>query len=113
MRGQGPDKLNEAIARLKWARQYDPNDPQLSLQLALCYESKEEFTDAAALLEKAVELEPDLAPAHVALARVYFRLGKKSDAQREKDTVKALQEKLDRQKMRPNPAALSPLVQQP
>ena len=113
MRQEGGDKLDEAIAQLKWASQYNPQDPQISLQLALCYESKEEFTDAAALLEQTIEREPDLAPAHVALARVYYRLGKKSDAQREKETVKALQEKLDRQKMHPNPAPQSPLDEQP
>ena len=113
MRQEGGDKLDEALAQLKWASQYDPQDPQISLQLALCYESKQDFANAAALLEQTVEREPDLAPAHVALARVYYRLGKKSDAQREKETVKALQDKLDQQKMKSKPAPQEPPVQQP
>ena len=98
LRREGPGKLDEAITQLTHALQYSPGDPHLGLQLALCYESKENLPQAATLLENAVEREPDLLPAHIALSRIYFRLGKKSDAAREKDIVKVLQEKAQRQK---------------
>jgi Tfp pilus assembly protein PilF len=84
----------------------------VGLQLALCYESKEQFTDAVTLLEKAVDREPDLTTAHVALARIYFRLGKKSEAEREKETIKTLQEKLEQQKMK-STSLPNPLDEQP
>ena len=112
MRKEGPDKLDEAIVQLKLAHQYNPDDPQISLQLALCYESKQQLADAAALLEKVVQQAPDLSPAHVALTRIYFRLGKKTEGEREKAAVKALQDK-DQQKVRPNPAPQSVLDDQP
>ena len=112
LRQEGPEKLDAVIVELKRAHQYIPDDPRVGLQLALCYESKEEFTDAATLLEKAVESNPDLVPAHIALARIYFRLGKKTEAEREKETIKALQEKLERQKMK-STSLPKPLDEQP
>jgi Tfp pilus assembly protein PilF len=113
MRKQGPDKLDEVIVQLKRAHQYNPDDPQISLQLALCYESKEQLPDAAALLERVVQQAPDLSLAHVALTRIYFRLGKKTEGEREKATVQALQEKLDQQKVRSNSAPQSTMDDQP
>ena len=112
LRGEGPEKLDALTVELKRAYQYNPDDPRVGLQLALCYESKEQFTDAVTLLEKAVDREPDLTTAHVALARIYFRLGKKSEAEREKETIKTLQEKLEQQKMK-STSLPNPLDEQP
>jgi Tfp pilus assembly protein PilF len=100
LRQEGPEKLDAAIAQLKDGLHYSQDNPYLDLQLALCYESKEDLTDAVSLLEKAVKRDPNLTPAHVALARIYFRLGKKTDANHEKETIKALQQKPGQQEMR-------------
>ncbi len=113
LRRQGPEKLDDAIVQLKHAHQYNPDDPYVGLQLALCYESKDNLADAATLLEKAVQKQPDLVPAHVALARIYFRLARKTDADREKETVKVLQEKLQQQKMKSTASPPNPLDEQP
>jgi tetratricopeptide (TPR) repeat protein len=113
LRRQGPEKLDEAIGQLKRAYQFDPNNPFVGLQLALCYESKGNLPDAAALLEKAVQKQPDLLPAHIALARIDFRLDKKADAAKEKETVRLLQEKQQQQKMKSTTSPPNPLDEQP
>ncbi|HLV88278.1 MAG TPA: tetratricopeptide repeat protein [Candidatus Sulfotelmatobacter sp.] len=93
VRREGTDKLDDAIVRLKSAQGMNPADWRIQLELGLCYESKEQFTDAAALIEQAVQSEPELTAGHVALARIYFRLGRKADGDREKKIVADLEKK--------------------
>jgi len=93
LRREGADKLDDAIVRLKSAQRIDPGDWRIGLQLGLCYESKGKYADAAPLLERAVQRDPNLTAAHVALASVYFRLGRKEDGQREKGIVAELEKK--------------------
>jgi len=102
IRKEGPDKLDQAIAQLKSAQQMDPGDWRIGLQLGLCYESKGQFEGAAALIEKAVESQPELTPAHVALARIYFRLGRKADGERERNIVADLEKKQQEERVREN-----------
>jgi enediyne biosynthesis protein E4 len=99
LRREGPEKLDYAIVELSRAHQYDPDDSRVSLQLALSYESKNRLPEAAALIEKAVQKEPGLTPAHVALGRIYYRLGKKAESQREKNIVKKLEEREQQQRI--------------
>jgi tetratricopeptide (TPR) repeat protein len=113
LRRQGPEKLDEAITQLKRAYQYDPNDPRVGLQLALCYESKDDLADAASLLEKTVQGDSSLLAAHIALARIDFRLGKKDDAAHEKDIVKTLQDQQQQDKMKSTTVLPNPLDEQP
>jgi protein O-GlcNAc transferase len=105
-RREGSANLGEAIAALEAAHRLDPNDTTLSLQLALSYEAKGQLTDAAALIEKVIEHSPDMAPAHVALARIDFRLGKKAEARHETELVKQLAAKA--QQARVPPASPAP-----
>lgn len=93
LRREGPEHLDEAITELKRGSQFDPSNPGLALQLALCYESKGDISSAVTLAEQAVRKEPDVLPAHVALARMYFRMGKKAEGQREKETIAELEKK--------------------
>jgi len=93
LRREGPDHLDDAIAELRRAFQFDPSNPSLALQLALCYESKGEMSSALSLAEEAVRKQPDVLPGHVALARIYFRLGKKVEGQREKKAIAELEKK--------------------
>jgi tetratricopeptide (TPR) repeat protein len=113
LRRQGPEKLDDAIVQLKHAHQFDPDDPYLGLQLALCYESKDNLADATTLLEKAVQKEPDLLPAHIALARIYFRQERKAEAAKEKETTRILQERVQQQQMKSTTSPPNPLDEQP
>jgi cytochrome c-type biogenesis protein CcmH/NrfG len=105
-RREGSTNLGEAIAALEAAHRLDPNDTTLSLQLALSYEAKGQLTDAAALIEKIIERAPDMAQAHVALARIDFRLGKRAEAKHETELLKELAAKA--QQARIPPASTAP-----
>jgi tetratricopeptide (TPR) repeat protein len=93
LRREGPEHLDEAVTELKRALQFDPSDASLLLQLALCYEAKKDLNSAVGPAEEATRLKPEVLPAHVALARIYFRLGKRAEGQREKKTIAELEEK--------------------
>lgn len=93
LRRKGPDNLDDAITRLQSARQITPNDWRIQLELGLCYESKGQYADAATLVEQAAQSQPQLTAAHVALVRIYFRLGRKADGEREKSIVADLENK--------------------
>ncbi len=98
LRKEGPDRLDEALGQLTQASQFAASDPSLMLQLGLCYESKGDLNDSVGPLEKAVRGDPDSVPAHVALARVYFRLGRKTQGQDEKKTIARLEAKIQQQR---------------
>jgi tetratricopeptide (TPR) repeat protein len=100
LRREGPDKLDDAIVRLKSAQLINPGDWRIQLELGLCYQSKGQYADAAALIEQAAQSEPDLTAAHVALATIYFRLGRKADGEREKKTIAELERKQQQQLVR-------------
>jgi tetratricopeptide (TPR) repeat protein len=93
LRREGSDNLDDAIVRLKGAQRMNPGDWRIQLELGLCYESKGQLADAASLIEQAAKSQPNLTAAHVALIRIYFRLGRKADSEREKKTVADLEKK--------------------
>jgi tetratricopeptide (TPR) repeat protein len=105
LRKEGPGRLDEAIVELKRALKFERSSPRAALELGLCYEAKGEFKDAAALFEKVVVEEPGLVPAHVALARIYFHLGRKADGLREKTVIASLERKKQQQRIDPNHAS--------
>lgn len=96
---EGSTRLDEALAQLQQASQFAPSDPSLMLQLGLCYESKGNLNDSVVLLEKAARGEPDSVPAHVALARIYFRLGRRTEGQDEKKTIAGLEAEIQQEKL--------------
>jgi tetratricopeptide (TPR) repeat protein len=100
LRREGPDKLDDAIVRLKSAQLINPGDWRIQLELGLCYQSKGQYPDAAVLIEQAVQSEPDLTAGHVALATIYFRMGRKADGEREKKTIADLERKQQQQLVR-------------
>jgi tetratricopeptide (TPR) repeat protein len=91
LRRKGPENVDDAITRLEGARRMMPDDWRILIELGLCYESKAQYADAAALLEHVVRSQPQLTAAHVALVRIYFRLGRKADGEREKGIVAELE----------------------
>lgn len=102
LRNQGPTRLDDALSELSQAAQFAPHDPAMLLQLGLCYESRGEAMLALAPLEQAVHGNPELLPARVALARVYFKLGRKKDGEAEKAKVGELESKMQKQQVAPS-----------
>jgi Flp pilus assembly protein TadD len=113
LRKEGPSRVDDALVELRQAIQLSPQDPAILLQLGLCYEAKSDVKDAVTPLEAAVRGNPESLPARVALARVYFKLGRKSEGETEKKSVVELEAKL--QKLRSDsknesvPASADPL----
>jgi tetratricopeptide (TPR) repeat protein len=113
LRKEGPDRLDDAILQLRRASEFAPSDPRVALALGLCYESKGVLKYAAAFLENAIEKQPGLVPAHVALARIYFRMGRKSDGLKEKTTIASLEQKKQQQRLDPKHAGKEATVDDP
>lgn len=99
LRKQGSSRLDDAMIQLQKAAAFAPSDPRLTFQLGLAYEAKGDWKEAAALLEKTVREQPGLVPAHVALARIYFHLGKRPEGLREKALIASLEQKKQQQRL--------------
>lgn len=91
LRKQSQDRAEEALTYLEKALLLDPQDIQSKLELAFCYEKKLNYSRAQSLLEEVVQQQPELVPAHVGLARVYYRQKKKEEGDREKSIVARLE----------------------
>ena len=87
LRKRGGESTDEAMAFLQTARKLDPTDVQTQLELALCYEGKRRLPESQLLLEQVTRARPELYQAHVALARVYYRQGKKQEGDLERAIV--------------------------
>jgi tetratricopeptide (TPR) repeat protein len=87
LRKRGGDSADEAIALLQTALKLDSTDIQTKLELALCYEGKRRLPESQNLLEQVTRARPEHYQAHVALARVYYRQGKKSEGDLERAIV--------------------------
>jgi len=88
---ESDDKRDEATALLEKALALDPSDVASKQELALCYEKGSRYVQAQHLLEDVVRQQPDLLPAHVALARIYYRERKKEEGDRERKIVSRLE----------------------
>jgi tetratricopeptide (TPR) repeat protein len=82
----------EAIAALENAARLTPESPDPFFELGKLYESQQNWLRAREAFERAVELNPQLAPAHYQLTRVYARLGLKLKAEQEAQLTRALVE---------------------
>jgi cytochrome c-type biogenesis protein CcmH/NrfG len=98
LRKEGPERVTEALALLKQAVELAPRDPALLLQLGLGYESNSNPQEAVKPLEDSVHGNPGSLAAHVALARVYFKLGRRAEGEVEKKSVAELEMKLQKQR---------------
>jgi Flp pilus assembly protein TadD len=87
LRKRGGDSADEAIALLQTGLKLDSADIQTKLELALCYEGKRRLPESQNLLEQVTRARPEHYQAHVALARVYYRQGKKSEGDIERAIV--------------------------
>ena len=67
-----------------------PGDPGARLQAALVHVAEGRLEAARQLLEPLVAEEPSFSEAHVSLATVYYRLGRREDGNREQQVVQRL-----------------------
>ena len=81
-------KNDEALAHLKKALALRPGDPGARLQLALVHVANGDLAAARLVLEPLAREEPSFSEAHVSLATVYYRLGRRAEGDREQQTVR-------------------------
>jgi tetratricopeptide (TPR) repeat protein len=93
LRKEGPQKTDEAMGYFKKALLLNPSDTESKLRLALCYEEKSDLPTDQRLLEEVVRIDPGSLEAHRALARVHYRLGNKSEGDKESGIVAQLEAK--------------------
>ncbi len=77
-------KLQEAHSRLEETTQLRPKDVRVRYQFALMRSDEGDDQRAAALLEALVKDAPEYTEAHRSLSTIYFRLGRVTEARREK-----------------------------
>jgi tetratricopeptide (TPR) repeat protein len=90
VRRRSPDKLARPIQLLEKALALHPSDVLSGFELALCYEAEGKVEKAEALSQRVVREAPDFAPAHMVLARIYYRHGKRDQAEQEELIVARL-----------------------
>lgn len=83
----------EAAERLLMALRQKPDNATILYQLGQIQQLNGQVETAATTLERAVELRPELIPAHVLLARVYSKLKRTDDFAREQSIIRQLTEK--------------------
>jgi tetratricopeptide (TPR) repeat protein len=90
LRMQGPERLDEAIAVLKKAWDLDPHDAYAGLHLAYCQEERGEYPEAQTVLEQAVQVQPGLQPARLALANAYEHNHEETKARQQREIAARL-----------------------
>jgi len=83
-------RMADAEKFLNRALQIRPGDLDVMLHLARIARAKENYDEAAKLLEQVVAAKPDHKQAHVLLALTYFRLKRMDDGNREQEIVRRL-----------------------
>lgn len=86
------ERVDEAEKLLKRAHQIRPADLEVEFQLARIARAREQFPEAAEMLERVIAAKPDHTRAHVLLAQTYFRLKRIADGNREREIVRRLNE---------------------
>jgi len=91
LRQAGPENRPEALRACHRALALKPGDPHTQFVLATILLDAGDFAGARQLLERLEKLSPNELEAHVALARVYARMGHPELARQEKEIVDKLQ----------------------
>jgi len=108
----GSDNLPEALRACQRARALKPRDPHVQYVAATVLLQNGDFAEARPLFERLVRLNPKELSAHIALARIYGRLGERDLARKETQIVDQI-EKDRTSANRPGPPADSPANQEP
>lgn len=88
-------EYDEALQLFERALGVRPGDVDVRYHMGLVYLLREDQAKALELLEGVVREVPDYMEGHVALARLYFRLGRREEAQREREIVERLRVERD------------------
>ncbi len=83
-------KNEESAEHVRKALALRPDDPGARYQLALVQMAENQLAAARQTLEPLVRDEPSFTEAHVSLATVYYRLGRREDGSREQQIVQRL-----------------------
>ena len=86
------ERVDDAEKLLNRAHQIRPEDLEVEFQLARIARAREQYQEAAKMLERVVAAKPDHTRAHVLLAQTYFRLKRTADGNREREIVRRLNE---------------------
>jgi Flp pilus assembly protein TadD len=88
----GSENLPEAVRACRRARAIRPRDPHIQYVTATVLLKSGDFAGAKPLFEHLVKLNPKELSAHVALARIYGRLGEPELARKETEIVSRLEQ---------------------
>jgi len=88
----GSDHLPEALQACRRARTLKPHDPHIQYVTATVLMQNGDFAAARPLFEHLANLDPKELSAHVALARIYSRLGERELARKETAIVNQIQQ---------------------
>ena len=83
-------QLDSALSYLRRALLISPGSPSVRYQIGTVYIASDRLPEARQILEEVVKDAPDLVEAHAALGKLYYRLGRKEDGDREQVTVRRL-----------------------
>jgi len=84
------ERYEEALPHLKKAQQLDPDSGNTYIQLGHLYHVTKNFSDAAAALEEAIQINPFNPTIYRLLSEVYARLGKPEQAKKSQATLERL-----------------------
>ncbi len=96
MRLRQEGKLDEALAHTEAALRVRPADAGALYQRASIHSVQGRTEKAREELEELIREHPDFAEAHAALATVYYRLKRKDDGDRERDTARRVQQEAEK-----------------
>ena len=88
-----PADLAEPVSLSEKGLALSPDNEEIKLLLAACYQTLRRLTEAQALLEAVVKSDPDFRAAHVALAQIYFRQKRVQDAENQESIAAKLEER--------------------
>jgi tetratricopeptide (TPR) repeat protein len=98
--------LVDAAAHLQTALQLRPDDTSSLYEKAQLLQSQGETERAVDCLEQVVRQAPDFTPAHVLLARLYYKLKRPGDAERERSIIARLNAEEQTRQPTPDPKAV-------
>jgi Flp pilus assembly protein TadD len=102
----GSQNLPEALRACRRAQAIKPHDPHLQYVTATVLMQTGDFAGARPLFEHLVSLNPKELSAHIALARIYARMGERDLARRETEIVNRLESEPTSQSAPVPPAGL-------